>query len=577
MESSKFSDEQKEYLEGFFRGLDNRLKVANGNGAIATTAPESIKEEEWFGTPVDDLCKEEKVKMEENPFEIWEKIVGHSEMNKFPEGGDVFRFKFNGLFYVSPAQEAFMLRVRTPGNIILSHQMKGLAEIAAEYGKECAFITTRGNFQIREIEPKAIVPIWYKLQDIGVLSKGAGADNVRNITASPTMGFDRQELIDATKYVKELQHRILNKKDLFALPRKFNISYDTGGIVSVVSDTNDIAFLACEVKNAPNVDNGIYFKVQLAGITGHKQFAQDTDIILKPEQTTGFAAAVLTVFSEMGDRTNRKKARLKYLIDRLGIEDFLEEVQKKADFSIINVDKKHIDPRPQPIKHAHIGIHRQKEKGMYYIGVVTPVGKLTAAQMKALSEIARVYGKGEARLTVWQNLLIPHIKESDLEVVKQAIKNTGLDFDATSITAGLVACTGNTGCKFAATNTKGQALIIADYLNQKVKLDTPVNIHLTGCPHSCAQHYIGDIGLLGNMVSTSQGEMVEGYNIVVGGGSDQEQAIGRDLYKSVPFTDVPPLLEKILKFYLEERNAGETFFQFTGRQSIEDMKAKIAC
>jgi ferredoxin-nitrite reductase len=208
------------------------------------------------------------------------------------------------------------------------------------------------------------------------------------------------------------------------------------------------------------------------------------------------------------------------------------------------------------------------------MGVVVPVGRLGAAQLRELARLADQFGRGDLRLTVFQNVLIPHIHEKKLAAVRDALLAVGLHCSASSVTGGLVACTGNTGCRYAATNTKGQAVELGHYLDEHVALDRPINIHLTGCPHSCAQHYCGDIGLLGTTV-TLEDQSVEGYHVVLGGGMDHEQGLAREAYKSVPFQEIPALLERVLKTYLQHRRDGETFIGFTRRHEIETLKGLV--
>lgn len=565
-----FTEEQKEYLAGVLAGSAVLPFVGiTGSGQITAdpaaaganlAAPETV-----FGTPINDLCKEERIKYDENPLDVWEKLVAHANEDKSPSPEDTFRFKFHGLFYVAPAQDSFMLRCRIPGCILSSPQLAGLAEIADQWGGGYADITTRGNIQIREIAPRHIVEVLIKLQELGLTSRGSGADNIRNITASPTSGFDIDEVFDVRPLARALHHYILNHRDLFGLPRKFNIAFDNGGAVSVAADTNDIGFIAVKVGAGKSVEPGVYFRAQLAGITGHKQFASDAGVLIRANECVAVAAAMVRVFAENGDRTNRKRARLKYLIDRWGIEKFLDEVQKKLAFPLARFPLQDCEARRPVIRHGHIGVYRQAQKGLNYVGVVIPVGRLKAQQMHRLAEVASNYGSGELRLTVFQNLLIPNVHDTHLNAVKRTLAWAGFRHEATCVSGGLVACTGNTGCKFASTNTKGQAIELVNHLENKLQLDKPINIHLTGCLHSCAQHYIGDIGLLGVKVGPNADE---GYNVVLGGGDDHEQGFGREIFKGIRFTELPVLLERVLKIYLEKRNSGESFVEFTRRHEV---------
>jgi ferredoxin-nitrite reductase len=235
-------------------------------------------------------------------------------------------------------------------------------------------------------------------------------------------------------------------------------------------------------------------------------------------------------------------------------------------------------PRPPFDRSAHIGVHAQKQAGLNWIGVVLPVGKLTAAQMRGLAAVARDFGDGELRLTVWQNLLLSGVPSEKIEQAVSCVEALGLSASTNSIRAGLVACTGNVGCKFAASDTKRHAEEIARWCEARVELDGPVNIHLTGCHHSCAQHYVGDIGLLACKVQeTEESEQIEGYHVLVGGGHGPDAALAREILRDVKATDVPQIVERLLKAYLARRlSKEETFLAFARRHEDAALKQMIA-
>ena len=570
----EFTAEQKQYLQGFFTGLAQRglapfagttvAGLITNDPAQAAPAAENL----WFNTPVDDLTREELWKLEQDPFAIWDKLLAYSAANTPPTDDDRFRIKYFGLFYVAPAQDSFMLRMRIPGGILTTRQLRGLAEMAEDWGAGRADLTTRANLQIREFQPKHIVRVLSKIQSLGMTSRGSGADNIRNITASPITGLDPHELLDVAPLAEALQLYISNSPDMFKLPRKFNVAFDNGGAISTLADTNDIGFQAVEVRDGKSVPAGVYFRVLLSGITGHRQFATDSGVLLRPDQAIAVAAAMIRVFIDHGDRTDRKKARLKYLIDRWGTPKFLEETEKRLAFPLIRVPAADCEPR-KPIQRAeHIGVHPQSQPDLHYIGVSVPVGRLPVAQMRAVADIADAFGTGEIRLTVWQNLLIPNISAQHLEAARQALAAAGLAYEAGTVLSGTVACTGNQGCRFAATDTKSHAVALANALDQAFPmLDQPVNLHVTGCNNSCAQHYIGDLGLMGVKVA---GE--EGYQVVLGGGADNDQAIARELISAIKFTDLQPKLEGLFTAYTAQRNPEETFLDFTRRHSIAQLQ-----
>ncbi len=425
-------------------------------------------------------------------------------------------------------------------------------------------ITTRANFQIRLIAPKDAPEVLRRIQSVGLHTRGAGADNIRNITANPTAGIDPHELIDVMPLCHELAQIIINDRAFYDLPRKFNIAYDGGGLIGTVEDTNDIG------AQAVRVDDEVFFRLAVGGATGHKAFARDLGVIVRPSDLNKVIAAMVRVYIANGNRGDRKKARLKHLLEQWTLEQYLAEAAAPP-------------PRSKPERgegtvatlgatHTHIGVYPQRQSGLNYIGVAMPVGQITTKQMLRVAEIADLYGSGEIRLTVWQNFVIPNVPDAFVETVKKALRKLGFDTEQSHLRGGLIACTGNSYCKFAQVNTKGHALELATYLEKRLTLDQPLNIHLTGCPNSCAQHYMGDIGLLGTKVKIG-GESVEGYHVFVGGGFGENQAVGRQVFTGVAFGDLPGTLEKMLRGFQRHRAGGESFQAFTTRHDLNSLQA----
>jgi ferredoxin-nitrite reductase len=566
---TEFTDQQKRWLEGFAAGLAVRKPAAQTLPAAAV-GPDALQyaAQDRAVAAGGKLVAEEKAKRERHPLDRWDEVVDRAEADQFPKGMDVFLTKYHGLFYVAPAQNSFMCRLRIPNGILNSSQMHGLADAADSFGGGYADVTTRANLQIREIPARHAVDLLLAVQALGLTARGSGADNIRNITGSPTAGIDPQELIDTRPLCHAMHHYILNHREMYGLPRKFNIAFDGGGRVPVLEDTNDIGFVAVR---APD---GIYFRLQLGGITGHLDFAHETGVLLKPEECVKVAGAVVRAFIAQGDRTNRAKARLKYVLDRIGREAFLAEVEREYGAPLRRAGGIALEPRPMADKHGHIGVHAQTQPGFNYLGVVLPVGRITAQQMRGLAEISERFGSGTLRLTVWQNLLISDVADHDVGVCIAALQALGIGVEASAVRRGLVACTGNAGCKFAASNTKGHALRLADYLETRLAVDLPVNIHLTGCHHSCAQHYVGDIGLLAQKIDRGE-ESVEGYHVYIGGGAAAtgEQAMAREYAPSVAFDDLPALIERLLATWLAHRQTPtESFFEFCRRREIAALR-----
>jgi ferredoxin-nitrite reductase len=585
-----FEPEQKRYLEGFMTGMQiaKSTRAVTGNGATANGAsgpPEPIGPEAAAWRAQEKVLKSggklsdpEKFKRELNPLDGYEKLKGQAVKNEAPKADDNFRWRFFGIFYLAPTHANYMCRLRIPNGILTHWQLAGLAALTEKYAGGYSHVTTRANLQMRDIEPKNAIAMIEGIQDLGLCSRGSGADNIRNVTGTPTAGIDPQELLDTRPYARAWHFHILNDRSLYGLPRKFNVGFDGGGIIPVLEDTNDIGFQAVEVKDGFGVEPGVWFRLMLGGITGHKDFARDTGVIVKPDEATMVADAVVRVFIDNGDRTNRAKARLKYVLDAWGFEKFVAAMEEKLGRKLTRVPAEAIAPRPPFDRRAHIGAHPQKQDGLNWIGVVLPVGKMTTDQMRGLAKVAQDFGDGEIRLTVWQNLLISGVPAGRVAAAKAAIAATGLSADATSIRAGLIACTGNAGCRLAMSNTKQHASEIADWCEGRVQLDGPINIHLTGCPNSCAQHYIGDIGLLGVKIQINEdGDQVEGYHVHVGGGFGPDAMCGREIFRDVKAEETPKAVERVLKAYLANRaSADETFLTFTRRHEIDALKSMCA-
>jgi ferredoxin-nitrite reductase len=578
--SSDFSPDQKRYLEGFVSGLSaSRVARTGATAKSEPVGPDAIhfKAQDRTVAAGGKLNDQEKFKRDEHPFDAYPRLVRQAENNEAPKPADNFRWRYYGIFYVAPTQASYMCRLRIPNGILKHWQFAGVADLAENFGGPYAHVTTRANLQLREIEPKNAINVIEGLQDLGLCSRGAGADNIRNVTGTSTAGIDPQEILDTRRYAREWHYHILNERALYGLPRKFNVAFDGAGRIATLEETNDIAFQAIEVREGFGVEPGIYFRLALGGITGHKDFARDTGVILKPQEATEVADKIVRVFIEHGDRTNRNKSRLKYVLDAWGFDKFLSAVEEKLGRKMARVPAEAIAPRPAYDRFAHIGVHPQKQTGLNWIGVALKLGRLSPEQIRGLAKLAADFGDGDIRLTVWQNLLISGVADANVATVTAAIEALGLATTTSALRAGLIACTGATGCRFAAAHTKENADEIAAWCEERVPLETPVNIHLTGCHHSCAQHYIGDIGLIGARVPINdEGDTVDGYHLLVGGGFGTEATMGRELFQNVKAEDAPRTVERVLKAYVNHRASDEeTFISFASRHDVDALRQLI--
>ncbi|TCT08011.1 NirA family protein [Aquabacter spiritensis] len=579
--SGDFTIDQKRYLEGFVSGAQAVRTARTGPGAAPAvpTGPDAASHAAMARTEAEGrkLCPEEKAKREELGLDSYSRMKDAAAAGAFPKGADILRWKYHGLFYVAPAQDSFMCRLRMPNGILTHWQMRGIADIAQAHGGAYADVTTRANLQIRDIPATDGVILLETLVDLGLTAKGSGADNIRNVTGTPTAGIDPQELLDTRPYAREWHHYILNNRDMYGLPRKFNVAFDGAGRIGALEDTNDIGFQAVEVADGFGLAPGIWFRLALGGITGHRDFARDTGIVVRPADATKVAAAIVRVFIESGDRTDRKKARLKYVLDTWGFAKFLAAVEAKLGAALPRCPAEAVAPRPEPDRMAHLGVHPQKQPGLNWIGVGLPVGRMTSAQMRGLADVAAGMGDGDLRLTVWQNVLISGIPDAHVAAAAEVIAGLGLTAAPDALQAGLVACTGAKGCRFGNADTKGTARAIAAHCGPRLALDQPVNIHVTGCHNSCAQHYIGDIGLIGARVAVNdEGDTVDGYHLLVGGGFGSAAALGDELYRDLPAAEVPRRVEGLLRAWLAHRLPGEAFAAFTRRIPADTLTSLAA-
>jgi len=557
IEGRPVTAEQRNYLKGFFYGLAAKGVTFGDLGAAGPAAEPEVE-----------LIREERIKREEHPLDSYYRLVKNAATNQAPDKDEVFRFKWYGLFFLSPVKEAFMARLRIPGGRLKSFHLREIAAVARELTSGYLQVTTRANLQLRLIEPRHAPEFLRRIEQIGLTSRGSGADNIRNLTTNPTAGIDPYELVDCSAYVQELAELIIHHREFYDLPRKFNVAFDGGGLIGAVEDTNDIG-----VSAAPG-PGGLCFRIAVGGATGHKAFARDLGIAVPPPQIVAVVLAMIRVYIAHGNRGDRKKARLKHLLENWTLEQFLAATEKVLGYPLQRSAPATPGAAPDrpAFPHSHVGAFPQRQPGLHYLGVAVPVGQITPEQLAQVADIADRHGSGEIRLTVWQNFLIPNIPAAALAAAEAELRQIGLGTTQSNLASGVIACTGNRYCKYSSTDTKGHALALVRYLEDHLQLDVPVNIHFTGCPNSCAQHYMGDIGLLGAKAADGR----EAYHVCVGGGFGAHQAVGRQIFSAVPYEDLKPLILRMLLTYRERRQPGESFQAFAGRHDVPALQGQFA-
>lgn len=453
------------------------------------------------------------------------------------------RLKWLGVFFRPVTPGKFMLRLRMPSGVITSQQMRVLAEIVQRYGDDGnADITTRQNLQLRGIRLEDIPDIFRRMQQVGLTSIQSGMDNVRNITASPVAGLDADELYDTRELVQQVQDMITNSSqgnpEFTNLPRKFNIAIAGCRDNSVHAEINDIAFVPAFK------DDTFGFNILVGGFFSATrcEAAIPLNVWVKPEQVVAICRAILEVFRDNGPRGNRQKSRLMWLIDEWGIDKFRSEVENQMGETLeAEAEKDEILWE----KRDHIGVYSQKQAGFNYVGLNVPVGRLYANDMFELARFAEVYGKGEIRLTVEQNVIIPDISDSRLNAFLAEPLLEKFSINPAPLTRSLVSCTGSQFCNFALIETKNRALALVKELEAELSLDKPVRIHWTGCPNSCGQPQVADIGLMGTK-ARKDGRMVEGVDLFMGGKVGKDAELGTCVKKGIPCEDLKSVLRDLL-------------------------------
>ncbi|WP_320675826.1 ferredoxin--nitrite reductase [Prochlorococcus sp. MIT 1300] len=488
------------------------------------------------------LNKIEQMKSIKDGLEIGKDIdkfskIGWQEMDKTDLE---LRLKWYGMFWRPKSPGQFMLRLRIPNGIINSTQLNIVASIVARYGENGSCdITTRQNLQLRGVLISDLPEIIKRLNEAGISTIQSGFDNPRNVTGNPLAGVDPEEIIDTRPYTIELQNYLTNNgkgnSDFSNLPRKWN---------TAIAGSQDNFLLHNDLIFHPVKHQGeLGFGVWVGGVLSAQLnvYAVPLNVWIKANQICKLTGAILGLWRDNGERDKRPKGRFRFYLDSIGIDVFRKLLENRFGPLIE-------DPGSEFSKDTRslFGIHPQKQAGEFYAGIHVPVGRLTAEDLQDLSTVAYEYGSSEIRLTEDQNIIFIGIQKASLEKFKENHLLKRFPLAPQAIAAGTVSCTGNTYCSFALTNTKDVAFKVSSQLDKELELPKEVKIHWTGCPNSCGQAYMGGIGLTGTKAKNKQGQMVEAYQVTVGGSQGKIKNIGTVQHKSVPKDEVKAVIKQIL-------------------------------
>lgn len=487
----------------------------------------------------------ERLKSEKDGLAVKDELEAFAQMGweNIPEDDRDHRLKWLGIFFRKRTPGKFMLRLRLPNGILTSGQMRKLAEILRPYGQDgVADITTRQNLQLRGIPIEDMPQVLRQLKEVGLTSIQSGMDNVRNITGSPLAGIDPDELIDVRGLTRKVQDMVTNNGEgnpsFSNLPRKFNIAICGCRDNSVHAEINDLAFV-------PAFKEGkLGFNVLVGGFFSARRCAEaiGLDVWVDPRDVVPLCEAVLLVYRDHGLRANRQKARLRWLIDEWGLEKFRAAVEQQIGHPLPRAAEK-----DEVVWHKRdlLGVHAQKQLGLNFVGLHVPVGRLNVPEMRELARLAEVYGSGELRLTVEQNVLIPNVPDSRVGPLLQEPLLKKFSPNPGPLQRGLVSCTGNQFCNFALIETKNRAVALMEELEAELEIPQTVRIHWTGCPNSCGQPQVADIGLMGTTVR-KDGKPVEAVDIYMGGEVGKDAKLGECVRQGIPCEDLKPVLVELL-------------------------------
>jgi sulfite reductase (ferredoxin) len=473
------------------------------------------------------------------------------------------------------ALQRFMVRIRIPNGIVTSPQLRAIADLTRRYANGIADLTVRQNIQLHWITIESLPEVLEGLWQVGLNTTGACGDVVRNITGCPVAGVDADEIVDASPLVLEASKLLAGNAEFYNLPRKFKISIAGCRSWCSYPEINDIGLTAVTRRIAGKPEVGFSLRVA-GGLSAEPYLAARLNAFIRWDQAVPVIKGIAELFRDSEVlREHRERARLKFLFLRHGwtAERFLDELHDRIGFKLDPAVEEH---RPDDVYRDHVGIHSQKQHGLSYVGAVALRGRITADQMQSAAELAERFAGGELRATNMQNLLVVNVPTINTESLAKELDAIGLRVGGSSFARGTIACSGTEFCKLAITETKAFSRWLVEELEDRLPgFDQHLKLHVTGCPNSCGQHWIADIGIEGKKIKVGD-RLVDAYYFCVGGALGLNQATARPVGYRCAATDVPDAIERLLSQYLSEREPGENLRRFFGRHTDTQLRELLA-
>jgi len=515
--------------------------------------------------------KSERLKLEKNPWQALEDVrrfAREGRASVLPEWAS-FYFKWWGVYTQGDGagvtggvggegkeSEYFMMRIGVGSGQLTSHQARVIAELSRKFGRGVADVTTRQCIQLHWLTIEALPQIIDTLTEIGLSPKGACGDVVRNVTGCPLAGLEANELIDASPLGLKIQSAMMGNSDFFNLPRKFKITATGCPVWCSYPEINDLGFTAARRKVGGREEIGYHLRVG-GGLSRDPHLAVRLNAFLHEDQVLDAVRVSVEIYREqMVLRESRTHARMKFLFLQHGWtpEQFQEELETRLGHKF---DPAEDEVAPYDIYRDHVGIHAQRQAGLVYIGTTVLRGRLSADQLTAIADLAERYGNSEVRTSIMQNILIPNVPKANAQLLAKELIELGLQIEPSVFYRGAVACTGTEFCKLAITETKAFARWLVEEMEERLPgFDQPLKLHVTGCPNSCGQHWIADIGLEGKK-QKHNGELRDAFQFNVGGAIGRYQKVSRSINYRCLSEDVPAAIERLLRGYVQDRSVGE--------------------
>jgi sulfite reductase beta subunit-like hemoprotein len=506
----------------------------------------------------------ERIKLDKPPLGIREElpalIAGGYEA--LPEE-DIVRLQWWGLYHDKPKIGTFMLRVKIPNGVLSAERLRTIGEVSNKYGRGDAELTTRQCIQLHWLELASLPDVFADLEASGITSAGGCGDTVRNITGCPVSGIAGDELFDSTPIVDAATETYYGNPEWANLPRKHKYS-----IASCPDRCNAPEINCISLVGVLNDGREGYAVHVGGGLSSVPRIARDMGVFVPKEEAVEILGATTLVWSEdLKYRMSRVKARMKFMVDAIGADGMLERVEEKLGRTLERFETPKITAQPS----AHIGVHVQKQDGLSYIGVPVQLGLTSGDQLIAVANLAESFG-GDIRLTRQQNLIVTGVPNDEVDATLAALDELGLPLTTNEIWANSIACTGEPHCNFSVGQTKDRLRDLLDHLETTFGHEvSELRLHLDGCPHACAQHWVGDLGFQATTGKDAEGNRQSAYDIFVRGSLGPTPEVGRSLFRRVASEQLEPAVEGLVRGWIAQREESESFTEFQRRLSDDEL------